>query len=142
MFRSVCLAGVLLFAAAPAFAQSCGTEPIAPAIPAASEVNGKTPDDAHKLVLDSMHGIKAYQQVLSTYRECLQTQTDRQKQIVADAKGDKDKSAAAQQQAADLLKAYDHTVDTETQVVGDWQKLHTAYCGMGPGLSGCAAPKK
>ena len=137
MLKSVCLAGVLLLTAAPALAQSCGSAPIAPAIPAPADVNGKTTDDAHKMVLDSMHVIKAYQGSLTTFRECLQTQTNQQKQALAAAASDKDKAAAAQQQIDGLQKQYDNTVDTETQVVTDWQKLHGAYCAMGSGLTGC-----
>ena len=140
MLRSVCLVGVLLLTAAPALAQSCGTAPIAPAIPSTSDVSGKTPDDAHKMALDALHAVKAYQGTLGTYRECLLSQTNAQKQALADAKGDKQKSADAQQKITDLQKQYDQTVDTETQVVADYSKLHDAYCKMGSGLTGCAAP--
>jgi hypothetical protein len=140
MLRSVCLVGVLLLTAAPALAQSCGSAPIAPAIPATTDVAGKTPDDAHKMVLDALHGVKAYQGSLSTYRQCLITETNAAKQAVADTKGDKDKSAAATQRMNDLQKQYDQTVDTETQVVADYSKLHDAYCKMGSGLAGCVAP--
>ena len=139
MLKSVCLVGVLLLTAAPALAQNCGSAPIAPAIPAPSDVNGKTPDDAHKMALDALHGVKAYQASLSTFRQCLITETNAQKQALTDAGTDKDKVAAAKQQINDLQKQYDRTVDTETQVVADYSKLHDAYCKMGTGLVGCPA---
>ena len=144
MFRSVCLIGAVLVMAAPALAAStCGSAPIAPAIPGASDLSGKTTDDAHNVVLAALKGVKAYQGTLSTFRECLTTAAAAQKPIIADAKAanDKAKAEAATAEMASLQAAYDKTVDTETQVVTDYSNLHTAYCKMGDGLAGCAKPK-
>ncbi len=144
MFRSVCLIGAVLVMASPALAeQSCGSAPIAPAIPAASDLSGKTADDAHNVVLGALKGVKAYQGTLSTFRECLTTAANAQKPIIADAKAKNDKAKAESAQAdMDAMQAaYDKTVDTETQVVTDYSNLHTAYCKMGDGLAGCAKPK-
>jgi hypothetical protein len=143
MFKSVCLIGAILVLASPALAdESCGNSPLAPAIPAASDLSGKNADDAHAFVLSALKSVKAYQGTLSTYRECLQTQAANQKPIIADAKakGDKTKADAAQSQMDALQASYDKTVDTETQVVTDYSNLHAAYCKMGDGLVGC--PKK
>jgi hypothetical protein len=141
MFKRVCLIGAFLTIAGPALADtSCGTAPIGPAIPANSELTGKATDAAHDLVLASLKSVKAYQTTLGTFRECLITQTNAQKAAMAAAKEDKDKKAA-QDAMQSMQAAYDKTVDTETQVVNDWQVLHTAYCKMGDGLAGCAKPK-
>lgn len=141
MFRSVCLIGAVLMLASPALAESCGTAPIAPAIPGGTDLSGKTTDDAHNVVLGALKSVKAYQGTLSSYRECLVTQTNAQKAAAADAKGDKAKTEAAQDAMKTLQAAYDKTVDTETQVVTDYSNLHTAYCKMGDGLAGCAKAK-
>lgn len=141
MFKSVLLIGAVLTMASPVLADTpCGTAPIGPAIPASSELSGKTTDDAHAVVLASLKSVKAYQASLSTFRECLLTQTNVQKTALGNAKEEKDKKAA-KETIDDLQKAHDKTVDTETQVVNDWQVLHTAYCKMGDGLAGCAKPK-
>lgn len=143
MFKRVCLIGAVLVLASPALAQEgCGNSPMAPAIPSASDLGGKTTDDAHSVVLSALKSVKAYQGTLATYRECLTTQANNQKPIIADAKaaGDKDKAAAAQQKMDALQASYDKTVDTETEVVKEYMALHNGYCAMGSGLAGC--PKK
>jgi hypothetical protein len=118
-------------ASVPALADGeCGPVPVAPAIPAASDLAGKTPDASRAEVLDAYHQVKNYQSTLKPYRACLSTQQDAQKAALADAqsKKDKDKAAAAQQAYADLAKLYDNTVDTETQVASEFNALHTADC--------------
>jgi hypothetical protein len=143
MLKSICLAGVLLATAAPALAQSCGSAPIAPAIPGASDLSGKTTDDAHKYVLDVLKSVKGYQQNLGTYRTCLKAQEDMQLAALNDAKtsGDKTKIAAAKDQAQSTIDLENKTIDSEQQVATDFNRLHEAYCKMGTGLAGCAAPK-
>lgn len=144
MFRSVCLIGAVLVLASPALAElSCGSAPIAPAIAGASDLAGKTTDDAHTMVLGALKSVKAYQGTLSTFRECLTTAANNQKPLIADfkAKNDKAKMDAAKADMDAMQAAYDKTVDTETQVVTDYSNLHTAYCKMGDGLAGCAKPK-
>jgi len=141
MLKSVCLMGALLVAAAPAFGQSCGTAPLAPAIPASSDLNGKAPDDAHKFVLDVLKNVKAYQASLGTYRGCLKAQEAVELTALNDAKtaGDKTKIAAAQQQAQSTIDVENKTVETEQQLATDYGTLHNAYCAMGTGLAGCPA---
>lgn len=143
MLKSICLAGVLFAMAAPAMAQSCGSAPIAPAIPGAGDLSGKAPDDAHKFVLDVLKSVKSYQQNLGAFRTCLKAQEDMQLAALNDAKtaGDKTKIAAAQDQAQATIDATNKTIDSEQQVAADFNQLHQAYCAMGTGLAGCAAPK-
>ena len=141
MLKSICLAGAFFAAfAVPALADgSCGNAPLAPAIPSASEFAGKTPDDAHKVVLGALHSVKDYQTSLGSFRSCLVSQSAADKAALADAqaKADKTKIASIKQQMDDMQKVYDHTVDTETQVVTDYSNLHAAYCNLGTGLAGC-----
>jgi len=143
MLKGVLLVGAILaVAAAPAFADpSCGNPPMAPAVPSGSDIAGKAPDDAHKIVLDTLHSVKAYQGSLGMFRSCLMAQSNAAKaaKAEADAKADKAKADAATQQLADLQKMYDRSVDTETQVVTDYSNLHVAYCKMGANLTGCVA---
>lgn len=142
MRKSIVLIGAILVLASPAIAESCGDAPIAPDIPKASALAGKSTEDAHTFVLASFHSVRAWQGQLSPYRECLQKAANVQKAAAADAKtsGDKAKADAATVQMNALQADYDKTVDTETQVASDFNNLHTAYCKMGDGLTGC--PKK
>jgi hypothetical protein len=142
MLNRVCFAGLMIaMSAVPALADlSCGSAPLAPAIPGASELSGRTTDDAHQVALTALKSVKGYQGTLASYRECLKTQTVTVKAAFqeAQAKGEKDKAAQLQQQLVGLQSDWDKTIDTETQVVGDYMKLHDAYCKMGTGLAGCA----
>ncbi len=142
MRKSVFLIGAVLMLAGPAFADSCGDMPIPPEIPNASALAGKAPDDAHTFVLGAFKSVRTWQGQLSPYRECLQKAANTQKLAAADAKtaGDKAKEDAATAQMNSLQASYDKTVDTETKVAADFNNLHTAYCKMGDGLTGC--PKK
>jgi len=142
MFKSVCLIGAVVMMAGSALADtSCGTGPIAPAVATAADLSGKSTDDAHTAVLGALKSVKAYQASLSSFRECLVTQTTAQKAALAAAKDDKAKKAPAEQIVA-IQAAYDKTVDTETAVVTDYSNLHTAYCKLADGLAGCAKPKQ
>jgi hypothetical protein len=128
MLKSVCLIGAVLLLASPALAEtSCGTTPIAPAIPAASSVAGKTADEATKSKHEAYVQVKAYQATLKTFRECLVTQTTALKGTIAAAKDDAAKNDVTAK-VADMQKAYDKTVDDETQVVNDFVVLQTAVC--------------
>lgn len=141
MFKSVLLIGAVLAVASPVLADTaCGTAPIGPAIPAASDLSGKTTDDAHNVVLSSLKSVKAYQASLSSFRECLVTQTSAAKTKAGEAKEDKDKKAA-KETIDGLQAAYDKTVDAESQVANDYNTLHAAYCKMGDGLVGCPKAK-
>jgi hypothetical protein len=141
MFKNLCLIGAVVLMAGPALAEtSCGNAPIAPAIATAADLSGKTTDDAHTTALNALKSVKAYQVTLSSFRECLVTQTTAQKSLLATAKDDAAKKATIEQ-IATIQAAYDKTVDTETAVVTDYTNLHNAYCKMGEGLAGCAKPK-
>ena len=144
MLKSICLAATIMaLATVPALADSeCGPAPIAPAIPAASDLSGKTPEASRAEVLDAYHQVKLYQTALKPFRACVTAQQDIQKAALADAqsKKDKDKAAAAQQAYIDLAKVFDGTVDTETQVAKDFNTLHMADCVTDTDPSIC--PKK
>lgn len=144
MLKSCCFAAAMIAAASvPAFAaDDCGPAPIAPAIPPASDVAGKTPDDAHKVSLGALHDVKVYQAELLPFRNCLVKQADTDKAAIAEAqgKGDKSKVSSLQDQTQGLDKVYQDTITTETQVVDDYMALHDAYCKLGTNLTGCAAP--
>jgi hypothetical protein len=128
MLKSVCLVGAVLMIASPALADTaCGTAPIAPAIPTASAVSGKTGDDATKIRHDAFVQVKAYQGTLKPFRECLLKQTEDAKASLADAKDDAAKKPI-QANVDSMQKAYDKTVDDETQVVNEYVALQTAVC--------------
>jgi hypothetical protein len=127
MLKSVCLVGAVLMFASPALAETCGSAPIAPAIPGASAVAGKPGEEATKIKHDAFVQVKAYQGTLKPFRECLIKQTS---DVKAEAENGKDDSAkkAAQAKMADLQKAYDKTVDDETKTVQEYVALQTAVC--------------
>jgi len=126
--RSVCFVAAVLFFASPAMAENaCGTPPIAPAIPAASSLAGKTADDAKAVRHEAFVQIRDYQNRLASYRGCVETQKTAKAAALAAAQNDADKRTA--QAAIDELNAAnDRTVDDETHVVADYQALSAAYC--------------
>lgn len=129
LFLAAALAAA--FAAVPALAQgSCGSAPLAPAIPAPSDLAGKTGDAGSKEVIDAYHQVKAYQDQLKPYRDCLSAQEDADKKAYADAQtaADKDKMAAAQDDMTKVVAALNATVDTETQVANAFNALHMEDC--------------
>ncbi len=134
MLKSICLAAVLVaVAAVPALAANeCGLAPIAPAIPAASDLSGKTVEVGRAEVVDAYHQVKAYQASLQPYRGCLmqQAKIDQAALAAAQAEGDKgkDKAASLKQTMDDMQKVYDKTVDTETQVATQFNDLHNEQC--------------
>jgi hypothetical protein len=132
MLKSYCFAAAILaLAAMPAIADNdCGPAPIGPAIPAASDLSGKTIEASRAEVLAAYHQVKAYQGALQPFRACLKTQSDANKAALLEAQGkaDKDKIASVQQSMEDLQKIYDGTVDTETQIANDFNALHMADC--------------
>jgi hypothetical protein len=134
MLKSCCFAAAILAAAAmPAFADvECGSAPVAPAIPAASDLTGKTVEVGRAEVLAAYHQVKLYQAALKPYRACLKTQDDADVAAIADAKSkggkDKDKIPPIQDRIAARLIANNQTVDTEQQVVTDFNNLHVAQC--------------
>jgi hypothetical protein len=132
MLKKVCLtAAVLALTAMPTLAaDECGATPIAPAFPLASELAQKPVEAARKDVVDSYHLVKTYQAALGTYRACLLRLTKGDEDAIAAAQDKKDDAAvkAAQQRIADRQSAYDKTVDSETQIVTDFNTLRLAHC--------------
>jgi len=135
-------AAIFAVAAGPALAEECGSPPIGPAIPAASDLNGKAVEAGRAEVLAAYHQVKAYQAALKPYRECLVKQAANDKaEFDADvAKPDKDAAAKVQDRLNDRQKTYDGTVDSETQVATDFNNLHMAQCKVDTDTSIC--PKK
>ena len=134
MLKSFCFAAAVLAASAmPAFADDdCGPAPIAPAIPAASDLNGKTVEAGRAEVLDAYRQVKAFQGALQPYRACLKAQDDADLAAIADAKSkgdkEKDKIQPLQDRITARLKVNNQTVDTEQQVAIDFNNLHMAQC--------------
>ena len=132
MLKSYCFAAAILAAAAtPAFAlDDCGSPPIGPAIPAASDLSGKTVEVGRAEVLDAYHQVKVYQGALKPFRACLNTQdaADAAALTEAKVKGEKDKIPPIQDRITARLKLNNQTVDTEQQVANDFNALHTAQC--------------
>jgi hypothetical protein len=127
-------AAISVMAIMPAWAQtdSCGDEPIPPAIPTAADIGQKTPEDALAAKHGAFEDIKAWQGSLKSYRDCLNSTVDtktREKQSAAQAtKPDQDKIAKIQGEIDAVNHAYDHSTDTEEKVVNDFHALSTAFC--------------
>ena len=131
MLKSCYFAAAILAATMPALAEGdCGSAPIAPAIPAASDLAGKTVEAGRAEVVAAYHQVKVYQGALKPYRACLKTLDDADAAALADAKskGDKDKIQPIQDRIAARLIANNQTVDTEQQVATDFNNLHVAQC--------------
>lgn len=138
MFRSVCLIGAVVLMASSALADTaCGTAPLADALATPSSLSGKTADEALKIKHEAYVSVTTYQAKLKTFRECLITQVNAQKVILADAKDDPAKKAPTAAIAAMQL-ASDKSVDDETEVVNEYVALQTAVCKVAT----CAQPKK
>ena len=127
MLKRICLtAAILAIAATPALADSeCGSPPVAPAVPAASEFTGKTLAEAAKTRHETFLLIKAYQGALQPYRACLKSKDDADILAIAEAKtkDDKSKMQSLQDRIDARLKANDQTVDTEQQIATDFNTL-------------------
>jgi len=131
MSKSLCFAVAILAASVvPALADDCGPAPVGPAIPAASDLAGKTVEAGRAIVIDAYHQVKAYQAALQPYRGCLASLSTADKAEIAnlDPKKDKDKIDGIAQRITDRLKLNDQSVDAEQQVAVDFNTLHTAQC--------------
>ena len=140
--RVLVAAAVAALTAGPAMADHvCGVAPVAPVVPGASDIAGKTPDDAHKAILDVLKVIKIWQSALQPYYSCVDQQITVNTKAMADAKEKKDqaKIAAIQVALSGLDKDNRGAVATEKQVADDFKALHDAYCAMGTNLVGCVA---
>ncbi len=145
MFRSLFLtAAFLAVAATPAFAAegTCGTTPLAPAIPSVKDEASKPVEAARADIFAAYHQVKAFQAALKPFRDCLLAQAKVDQTALADAtaKNDKTKIAAVKQTLADRQKIYDGTIDTEQQVATDFNNLHVSQCTRDTDPSIC--PKK
>ena len=129
-------------AAMPALAQECGTAPFAPAIPAPADIDSKTVEAARAQVVDAYHQVKAYQAALKPYRSCLDMQTAKAKtaMVAAQQKKDTVQAASMADEIDQTKKAYDSTIDSETQVAKDFNTLHIAQCTRDTDPNVC--PKK
>lgn len=119
-----------LISSAPAVAESCGSAPIAPALPTVTEINQKSPADAANAKHDGFIEIRNWQNVLKTYRVCLtNVSADDKKQIAdADPKKDADKIKRLQDEAAAATHQYDATVDMEERVANEYHAIQAAFC--------------
>lgn len=118
------------FMAAPAFAQSCAGEPIAPAFASAADIQHATPAAAAVAKHDAFVEIKNWQRDLKTYRDCLTgvTNMDKRQLPGLDPKKDADKIAGLQAEAKAATHEFDATVDMEERVVNEFHALQAAYC--------------
>ena len=132
--RVILVSAVVGAMAVPALAaNSCGSPPIAPAIPAASDLTGKAVEAGRTIVIDAYHQVKAYQAALKPYRDCLKAQEDNDKAGIAAAQQSTDKDAKSKidsltQDAENVIATENKTVDTEQQVATDFNTLHMAQC--------------
>jgi hypothetical protein len=117
-------------AASPALAQSCGSEPIAPAVPSASDIKQKVPAEAEAAKHDAFVEIKNWQRDLKTYRDCLTNISNSDKRQISqlDPKKDEDKLKRLQDEATGATHQYDKSVDMEERVANDFHAVQTAYC--------------
>jgi hypothetical protein len=117
-------------ASTSASAQSCGSAPIAPALPSVTEMGQKSPADAAAAKHDGFIEIKNWQNELKTYRSCITNVTAEAKRQIRDldpAK-DADKIKGLQSQAAAADHQYDATVDMEERVANEFHAIQAAYC--------------
>jgi len=134
MLKWLGLAAVLSLVTLPAFADSdtCGDEPIAPAMPSAADIGQRSPADAAKAKHQAFEDIRSWQGALKGYRDCLNSSinslTRQQKDAVAATKPDQDKIKSIQSQIDAANNAYNHSADSEERVVNDFHALSTAYC--------------
>jgi hypothetical protein len=126
---------VAAFAVAPALADGdCGSVPLAPAIPPASDLAGKAQDAQRAEVVDAYHQVKAYQGALQPYRQCLAAKEAADKAALTDAQSETDKDK--QKEKVDelvsdmklIVSEINSTIDTEQQVATDFNTLHTEEC--------------
>lgn len=151
MLKDVLFSVVLLsVAAAPAFAaEECGVAPIPPAFPAVDELSQKPVDAARKDVIDSFHLVKTYQGSLKTFRGCIEHLIDADKQEIESikAKADKDGDPEAKVKAVEnriraRLAVNDKSVDSEQQVVAEFNTLRLGHCKRDTDAKVCPQPKK
>ena len=123
---------LLAFGGAAAAQSMCGEPPIAPVIPAASEMKQKPPADAASARHNAFADIKRWQGSLKSYRDCLNaTITTDKRDLYEDAratKPDKDKMAGIQRETKASNDAFDASVNEEEKVVNEFHAVQVAYC--------------
>ena len=117
-------------ASTSALAQSCGSAPIAPALPSIAEMNQKSPADAAAAKHDGFIEIKNWQNELKTYRACITNVSKDAKQQIRglDPSKDADKIKGLQNQAAAADHQYDATVDMEERVANEFHAVQASFC--------------
>jgi 5'-3' exonuclease len=129
-------------AGGPALAQSCGSAPIAPALPSVTQINQKSPADAGAAKHDAFIEIKRWQDELKTYRACMTNVStqDKQKMSQADPKKDADKIKSMQDEIANANHEYDASVDMEERVANEFHAVQAAFCAR-PDTDKSSCPK-
>ena len=125
------LAGLMVLVAAPALAQSCGSPPIAPAMPSAASIKQKAPAAAAAAKHDAFLDIKNWQADLKNYRACVESERSQAKTELAgtDASKDAGKVKRLKDEIDGADHEYDTTVNAEEEVVNEFHEIQTAYCG-------------
>lgn len=133
LFRAGVLVGLLVGASVvPALAaETCGSMPIAPALPSGGDITKQAPAAAAAAKHDAFEDVKNWQRDLKTYRDCLTSlqNQDKQQMTGKDPDKDKDKIKGLKDDIDAQSHAYDRTVDAEERMVNTWNALSTAYCG-------------
>ncbi|HEY4113859.1 MAG TPA: hypothetical protein VGM17_07330 [Rhizomicrobium sp.] len=132
LVRAGIVAGLLLGASAvPALAvDSCGSMPIAPALPSAADMLKQPAATAASTKHDAFEDIKNWQRDLKTYRACLASLQDQDKLQLQgkDPTKDADKIKRLKDDMDAQSHGYDQTVDSEERLVNQWNAMSTAYC--------------
>lgn len=125
-------AAMSIMAAVPALAEnSCGSEPIGPAIPTAAELGQKSAADAAKLRHQAFLDVKAWQQSANDYRACLDSDATQLKRDLVNAESQSKPDQSKIKQLQDAIAADERASssrDTEERIVNDFNNLRTAYC--------------
>lgn len=113
-----------------ALAESCGSAPIAPALPTAADINAKAPAAADAAKHDAFVEIRNWQNDLKDYRACLVNVSNGAKRQISglEAEKDKDKIAGLKANAAQATHEYDDSVDMEERVVNEFHAVQAAFC--------------
>jgi hypothetical protein len=128
--RIIVAALVLCAVSGPALAQSCGSTPIAPALPSVAEIAKKPPADSAAAKHDAFAEIKNWQADLKTYRACVTNVINQDKQQLATL--DKDKKpelfAHLRDEASAADRGFNDSVNMEERVVNEFHAIQAAYC--------------
>lgn len=145
MLRNAFFSVVLLAAvAAPAVADECGSAPIPPAFPSASELNQKPVDAARKDVLDSYHLVKTFMASNTSFRSCLErlSAADTADIDAGKAKADDAKVKAAQAHMATLDTSFKTAIATAQKVADEFNTLRLDHCKRDTDTKVCPQAKK